>query len=386
MPTNTISEPARCYSQPEATLWDVVGASSPAGKPPASKLLSSAQISTPPLGPRLSWARNGNLVQIKLPGPPPKTRGNRRACTDFTNRSRLGLLRLINSLDRGHLILGCGRFVTLTFPDPWPGPRDAKKLLKRILQRYERAWDRRWVIWKLEPQPQRGAPHFHLLYFAASQDTVQQEVEWWANAWHDIAGQGNPDHLRVHLGTAGGNNRPCVEQVRDWNGVSTYAGKYMGKLVGGDAWDHPGRWWGCTRRDELPIIIDEADVDDEQAKLVRRQLVRYYEHQKSGRCRLTYPRERGPAVVNRGWYNKAFVVDAIESGVGVMFYNRRWPSSRGGCTIFMPEAQLMRILAWSAKEADRRSGGGRAGSGSSPPPPAPCFPGVFKQYNGTEYS
>lgn len=330
---------------------------------PGAGVLSSAQISprhcNAPAKPSVTTARNGRYVKIKIPGKKTENRGDRKPVGKFSRRSRRALLDVVNQLDRSRLVIQCGRFVTLTYPLGFPDPRQAKRHLEQLLKRHRRAFGPTWIIWKLEPQD-RLAPHFHLLLFSPSPVLEQAEIEWWARNWHDIAGGGDLKHLAVHLGQAGNGNRPCIEQLRDWNGVTSYATKYMGKVIEQECiadprWRQPGRWWGIVNRKALPITLDKQELGDEAAAIARRAMVRYYEHQQSGKVKIVYPSKSGRRV-HRGFYTKQLIEQARQEGAEVLHYNRRWPRSRGGVTVYMDEATALRIVQWAQDESLRRAG------------------------------
>lgn len=247
--------------------------------------------------------------------------------------------------------------VTLTQTRDFLGPRVAKKMLKAIRTRFERAWGCRVIFWKLEPQ-KRGAAHFHLLVLMGPAESWLDEVQWWARNWYEIAGAGDPEHLAVHLGARG--NRPCVEVVRNWNGVMAYAAKYLGKAVSGEGWERPGRWWGVWRKELLPRTIKREEVGEAVVKLVRRQLVRRFEHELSGRFLADRVRPDGRREVVRAWDDSVEVREGrvvrslkrsrLYQEVGwriLKRYHRRWPTSRGGCSMFVPYKEVERLLEWA---------------------------------------
>lgn len=90
--------------------------------------------------------------------------------------------------------------------------------------------------------------------------------KWVAETWYRIVGSGDERHLRA--GTQ-------VNQIRNYHGVTVYASKYMSKLVNGDGWDNPGRFWGILNRDAVPwgdVVV--ADVTAAFAHRLKRWLRR----------------------------------------------------------------------------------------------------------------
>lgn len=324
--------------------------------------------------PTISWALNGRCAKLKIPGPPPKGRGDRRECTGFSASAQRAMLATVNSFDQEKCKPSDFLFVTLTYPKEFPTARATKRDLEKIIKRFKRAWGVKSIIWKLEPQ-RRGAPHYHLLILFGETQPGQLEelVTWWAMNWNEIAGgdveEEKRKHLRLALGQARG-SRPCVEKVHDWKGVANYAAKYLGKRTPDKPeWKHPGRFWGIYGRDKLPITICTDQVPQEAAKLVRRACVRYFEHQPPvsyyapGKGRRPGRKLPSKAKINIG-YGERCVKDQI-ADLSVMFdvqirpQRRRWKSCRGGITLFLAMADFLRIVAWARHEALSRAGPGR---------------------------
>ena len=336
------------------------GGGEPQPAPPP--LLSSSQISPPEVeGPSVTYAEGGRSVRIQIPaGPmdPDRPRGKRRPISEFTTRSRAALLHAIQSIDERQVPAAHLRFVTLTYPAAFPAASASKRDLDTLLKRFEREWGPRALFWKLEPQ-KRGAPHFHLLILMGSPVALQDELEWWARSWHEIAGGGDRWHLKWHLGRLG--NRPCVEQVHDWNGARNYAGKYMGKLPEESAtWHEPGRFWGMRRRDMFPRSIKRIEVGPLTARLLRRAVVRWFEKQPTGRwwLRNCSEDERGRLVGHGKIVRMRLKPSEVVEYQGLMLmrpYHRRWPTSKGGCRVFMPSTLIEQLLTWATREAESRA-------------------------------
>ena len=94
--------------------------------------------------------------------------------------------------------------------------------------------------------------------------------EWLANAWFEVVGSGDPDHLRA--GTR-------VEAAKSVAGVQAYCSKnYMGKTVTlPDGWDYVGRWWGVLGRENVPQAPRaKFRIGKAQAFRFRRLVRRYF--------------------------------------------------------------------------------------------------------------
>ena len=133
-------------------------------------------------------------------------------------------------------------FVTLTYPGSWSrNARVWKRDLDAFGKRLHRKYPEAAAVWKLEPQPRRKAPHYHLivtgLRFIAK--------EWLSDAWYRVVNSGDPKHFAA--GTQ-------VQLVQSHRGVISYAAKYTAKHQElPEDWQEPGRWWGVLNRECLGI-------------------------------------------------------------------------------------------------------------------------------------
>ncbi|MEW6206700.1 MAG: hypothetical protein AB1516_15485, partial [Pseudomonadota bacterium] len=154
-----------------------------------------------------------------------------------------------------------------TYPREFPDIRQAKRDLDVLIKRLARRFPAVAGVWKLEPQ-ERGAPHFHLLIWGVS---YRELFAFLPFAWHEIAGDGDENHLKWHLGELG--NRPCVQRIEKQGGVFWYASKYMSKEVGVYEW---GRWWGVFFKERLPFgELVHVEVTEEKAIEFIRYMRRY---------------------------------------------------------------------------------------------------------------
>lgn len=201
------------------------------------------ETAAPETTPKVTIALGGHYMHLHAPAPvvPGGPGGKRGSISGFTAGSRRRLLALLHQLNRDR-VPQLPLFITLTYP-PEVNPtgkaskRDLDRFCRRLLRRHPNAA----IIWKLEYQ-KRGAVHYHLLVFGVG-FIARNEV---ANAWYEVVGS----QLEKHR-TAG----TRVERVASWNGVVSYAAKYLGK-VGGQVEDEaPGRFWGVYGRENLPIEL-----------------------------------------------------------------------------------------------------------------------------------
>lgn len=200
--------------------------------------------------PCIEWTEGAGLLKVSKGGKTETPKGGQRGkVKGFSRKSRLRLMRIIAKI---RLDAPLPVFITLTYPFNFPSPIESKKHLDIFDQRLRRAFPEIGFIWKLEPQ-ERGAPHYHILAWGVSVEKLGAFIPF---AWHDIAGQGDENHLRFHLGLLG--NEPCVSQVRSRNGVMRYAEKYLGKTFEVAGWKekYTGRFWAVVQKENIPFGVD----------------------------------------------------------------------------------------------------------------------------------
>jgi hypothetical protein len=220
------------------------GVSAPAG-------LLSADIdplSTAHKTPFIEWCDGASVLKVSKAEEHMQVGGGKRGIVkSFSMASRRRLMQTIGKVKRD-ADLPC--FVTLTYPNLFPDPKSSKRHLEIFLKRLKRKFSSVGLIWKLEPQ-ERGAPHYHMLVWGVAQDDLFQFVPF---AWYEIAGGGDDKHLSFHLGLLQG-SRPCVELVRSFKGVWSYASKYLGKTFEVSGWNSvdTGRFWAVVNRSNIPF-------------------------------------------------------------------------------------------------------------------------------------
>jgi|CXWL01.1.fsa_nt_gi hypothetical protein len=168
----------------------------------------------------------------------------------FSVRSRSRLNRKISMLKKHHVPL----FVTLTYHLEYPDDfKEYKKQLHNFYRRLMRAFPNCGSMWKMEFQ-KRGAVHFHLFLWGVSLEDARDFIP---QAWHEIAGAGSVQHLQWHKGEL--ENNHCVQEIKSWHGVTSYASKYFAKLDDGV---RGGRVWGV--RGSVPfsaLVSFRVDMD-----------------------------------------------------------------------------------------------------------------------------
>ena len=191
--------------------------------------------------------------------------GLRGEVLGFSDQSRSRLIQHMASLPRASLCMPW--FVTLTYPAAYsPDPAVWRKNRRAFLMRIYREFGDCAVIWRLEPQ-QRGAPHFHLMVFTDAALALPQEgtgrLNWstLSRWWYDIVGSADSWHL-IH-------GVRDVQRVRSWNGVMSYASKYLCKSSDIRL---PGRQWGIEHKALLLIQLVHIAMPSKAWYAARRAL------------------------------------------------------------------------------------------------------------------
>jgi len=230
------------------TAYDNTGA--PGARPQVTRTgcRGAVPLSTAHITPSIKYYPGASIFKtsknIKMPA---VGGGKRNRITSFSRQSRRRLMMTLGAIKRSAKL---PYFVTLTYPGQFPTLEIAKRDLQVFLKRLERENPDCGYIWKLEPQ-ERGAPHYHLLVWGKMKENI---LSWVVDNWYDIAGQGDENHWKFHIGALKG-SKPCVTKVESWRGVWAYASKYLGKTFDVAGWDGKwtGRFWGIGNRQNIPF-------------------------------------------------------------------------------------------------------------------------------------
>lgn len=240
----------------------------PASEEPALYARGSevgAPLSKMHIRPHIAYRAGASLLKAHRGGVSEAPKGGKRgAIGGFSSAARRRLMYLIAGVKRdAELPL----FITLTYPEIFPDPKSSKRHLKMFNQRFTREFPAHGSIWKLEPQ-ERGAPHYHILTWGCE---LYEVLRWVPSAWYEIAGGGDEKHLNWHMGNY--NNKPCVQSVYSFNGVRSYASKYLGKTFEVAGWSEKwtGRFWGVVNRDNIPFgeLVEEEVTREKAVELLR---------------------------------------------------------------------------------------------------------------------
>lgn len=204
----------------------------------------------------VNFAPAGQMIELKRFGEGRTGGGQRGVVSGFSESSRSRMMKKISQLSKNILPV----FVTLTYPAEFPVDRDIYKYhLHAFFMALKSHYPKFGAIWKLEFQ-KRGAAHYHLLLWGvplAERDLI-------ARLWCQVVGSQDRQHLAWHLGQLGNGNDHCVQEIRSWGGVVSYAAKYMSKLpeVQESGEYITGRIWGVRGIIPLsPILQFRVDLN-----------------------------------------------------------------------------------------------------------------------------
>lgn len=233
----------------------------------------------------------GNLLALKSPfkvsrltEEPPK----RGAITTFTRQSRVRLLRKMARLEPTRVV-----FVTLTYPARYPDAMTAKGHLRALFERIRRRYAQSSAIWRLEYQ-ERGAPHFHILFFDLPYLPFALLRQWWSEIIRAYVDASLP--------------RVRIEKIRSKQGAMYYAAKYCAKMATTEdqsffinsTYLHAGRWWGVFNHHHLPYADRYYIITEQITEYGFRYARRYLEMLSPSK----YPHElRGRVVFTDGKIN-----------------------------------------------------------------------------------
>jgi len=212
----------------------------------------------------------------------------RHEITTFSRRSRWELQKTMAVINEAHA--GLPDFLTLTYPKEWSQDWHVwKRDLKAFREALQRRWPDVWGVWRLEFQ-ERGAPHFHCLLWDGpglegitvkmvggcengklkvvpipGSERNQEIYTWLSETWFRICKTGDPKHLNA--GTR-------IEPIQSWNGVVSYASKYLAKLPDGSFTPvaYTGRFWGRFQAAKWKTCVYEKSVSEAEFYMLRRVL------------------------------------------------------------------------------------------------------------------
>lgn len=212
----------------------------------------------------------GDVIRLKTTNtdPPYTPKSVRGKVTAFSRKSRK---RLLEFFARTAQTNKPRVFLTLTYPSNMNDARTGKAHLRAFLERVRRKFPQSSAIWRIEYQ-ERGAVHFHILFFSLP----FWKVESIRKVWSEIIGEENP--------------RIQIETIRSKRGSTFYVSKYVAKVT--DAalvslsnlpYSHEGRHWGYFNKPQIPmqeLHLFEVLGDFKAFWDLRRAIDRFYPQRK----------------------------------------------------------------------------------------------------------
>lgn len=212
----------------------------------------------------------GDVIRLKTTNttPPYTPKSVRGKITAFSRKSRKRLLEFFARTAQTKLPRV---FLTLTYPSNMNDAKTGKMHLRAFLERVRRKFPNSSAIWRIEYQ-ERGAVHFHILFFSLP----FWKVESIRKAWSEIIGEENP--------------RIQIETIRSKRGSTFYVSKYVAKVTD-DAlvslsnlpYSHAGRHWGYFNKPQIPmqeLHLFEVLGDFKAFWDLRRAIDRFYPKRK----------------------------------------------------------------------------------------------------------
>lgn len=215
-------------------------------------------------GHEITLSAQGRLLKVKIcGGGGNQERAKRSAVTLFSRASRLRLLQKMATI-KGNGLKSV--FITLTYGQAFPSPREAKRHLDNFMKQLRRKHETVSGFWRLEFQ-RRGAPHFHMVLFGLPFVAKDELAARWAKIigadYWDYSG----DEVRQPF--------TRIELLSSHKHAARYVAKYVAKVGGDDGgfniasyltaegdFIHPvtgincgsiGRWWGVFNATALPL-------------------------------------------------------------------------------------------------------------------------------------
>ena len=206
----------------------------------------------------------GSLVEIKRPrysfdtnAVPQEEVAPRAEITEFSRKSRQRLRIDLAKVDQRKA--GRPIFATLTYPAEFPyRPEIYKGHLAAFARRFVRSFPNGAFHWKLEFQ-ERGAPHFHPIFWNLQSIEMSEFRRWLAQNWFDVVGSGDERHLRA--GTS-------AEWLRSQFGILRYVTGYQCRTDQTLPGQKVGRYWGIVGRSNVPYATPAVSTLTEGKSLL----------------------------------------------------------------------------------------------------------------------
>lgn len=194
-----------------------------------------------------------SLRYTHQPNPEPPPPGSRRPVTRFTAKSRARFVRYLARLRRDLY----GVWLTLTFPDPEPSPREAKRRLHAFLVALLKRYPTLVVFWKLEFGEHTGRIHFHLIIVADPLPWLDYDYIrslWPGHVWIEFIRK-NTLTTYVSKYTFKPSLAPGAEAPADATECEAGASAVLLDLDAKSETSFPGRFWGIRNRERYYSLL-----------------------------------------------------------------------------------------------------------------------------------
>lgn len=230
----------------------------------------------------------GSRLSMKTRGvvEAPRVKSVRGKVTEFSRRSRKRLMDMLASFDMTQALGNRPAiFITLTYGQEWPESDVAKAHLKAFDMRIRRFAPEASGFWRVELQ-ERGAPHFHLIFFNLPYLAKEDMQNWWLEIVGTQYADNSKDEPRCPF--------TRIEAIASSRKAFRYVSKYVAKSERSDSgFNHSpyqhgsgwqGRFWGIINKDNLPFaaLFEYVMENDELSNRVFWQFKRLMAKKFSG--------------------------------------------------------------------------------------------------------
>lgn len=191
-------------------------------------------------------------------------RGDRRATTAFTQRSRKNLMEKFAIIDKERA--KNATFITLTYSENYQNHKASYGHLREMLRRLLDNRDGAFACWKKELQ-ERGAIHYHIMVWNLPYINKEELAFEWSVITNQFYVQDYGGHEGVTM-PAMTRVEYCKDKRKAWYYLSKYIGKVETTTLRNDDTgelksvfnigtnlqkESTGRWWGWVNRQNIPL-------------------------------------------------------------------------------------------------------------------------------------
>lgn len=217
----------------------------------------------------------------------PPSDATRGVVTGRSRKSRRRLMEYLAGVDMSNVAAERkaaryikSAFITLTYPEAFPGWRQAKDDLRALKERFRRHEDYSfsWAVWVEEFQ-ERGAVHFHFPIVFKNPVDLYALRPWLSESWYEVVGSEDPKHLQA------GTQAVALHLEQGVGCLMGYLAGELGKIKQTRPVDpetgeliETGRTWGFWGKDAVPFetIASVAFWTWEAWETFKRRVSEYY--------------------------------------------------------------------------------------------------------------